>query len=314
MIWEISSSVVGSTQCRSSTTIRTGCCRARPRTWSTRCASVRSRSCLGVRPAGGSASRPSIAAMNGRATAGSAVPRRNRAVELGHADRLRVGRLEAGGEGEVPHHRPERRAGVVGRALTAQDGGAALVELVQERPNQARLPDAGLAHQQNGLALAGHRAPPSLQQERELLIAPDHRQRRAHPPGVEPAVHRSLPDHLEARERLGNALECEAIPGRGARSSRRGAVGCRPRPRRCRVPLPPAVAPHDWAFRRPPIPRARHPRRSARRPRRARWRCRPARPAACRREPAARPRPRATARPARTASSASSSPACGQPK
>ena len=127
--------------------------------------------------------------------------------ELGQPHRLRVGRIEAGGEGEVPHHRPEWRAGVVGRALTRQHGAPARLDLVHECPHQARLADAGLAHQQNCLALAGSRAPPPFQQERKLLIAPDHRQRRPGAPGIEPAARRSLADDLEAGDRLGDALE-----------------------------------------------------------------------------------------------------------
>ena len=76
--------------------------------------------------------------------------------------------------------------------------------------DQPGLADAGLADQEHRLALAGRGLPPPLEHERQLLVAPDHGQRPARPPGLEAAAGGALAEHQEAAHGVYEALE----PGR----------------------------------------------------------------------------------------------------
>ena len=120
-------------------------------------------------------------------------------LELVELRRLGVGGLEAGGEAELLGHRPERRAGVVGRALVAERRVLLARDRVEHGPDQPGLADAGLADQEHRLALAGRGLPPALEHERQLLVAPDHGRRPARPPGLEAAAGGALAERPGSR-------------------------------------------------------------------------------------------------------------------
>ena len=89
-------------------------------------------------------------------------------------------------------HRPERAVGVVGRALVADAKVRLLGHGVEQGAADPRLADAGLADQQHALAFARLGQRPALEQQRQLLIAPDHRQERRATHRFEAALDRAL--------------------------------------------------------------------------------------------------------------------------
>ncbi len=97
--------------------------------------------------------------------------------------------------------------GVVGRALVADQD----VRLGRHRLHHGfrdpRLADAGLAGEQDELPLAAPGLPPPLDQECQLLVAPDDRRHPARLPGGEAALEGALADDGESRCRLGDSLE-----------------------------------------------------------------------------------------------------------
>ena len=118
-----------------------------------------------------------------------------------------VVRGEARGMGELLDHRVERRVGVVGRALVAQQE----VRLAGHRLDQSfgdpRLADPGLAGEQDHLPFAGLGLPPALDQQGQFLIAADDRRHAARLPGGEAALERALAEHDEGGGRFLDPLE-----------------------------------------------------------------------------------------------------------
>ena len=200
-----SSSVVGSIQCASSSTISTGRRRGEPEELldqrGQRAGAPLLRGEVRRRVAAARVD-PEQRRDQRRRLADVVRPLAQQRLELVELRRLGVGGLEAGGEAELLGHRPERGAGVVGRALVAQRRVLLALDRVEHGPDQPRLADAGLADQEHRLALAGRGLPPALEHERQLLVAPDHGRRPARPPGLEAALGRALADDPEAAHRV----------------------------------------------------------------------------------------------------------------
>ena len=78
---------------------------------------------------------------------------------------------------------------------------------VEQRAGNARLADAGLAHQQQALAIAARRLRPALAQHRQLLVAADHRAEVLAGPRLEAAAARLLAIDREDRERRVQPLD-----------------------------------------------------------------------------------------------------------
>jgi hypothetical protein len=157
-------------------------------------------------------------------------------LELLELHHVRIGAAKAGGDGELLDHWPERRAGVMGRALAAKRHVFVLCDRIARGLQQPGLANSRLADQEHRLALAGQNLSPSLQDQRQLLVAPDHWQRATRSPTLKTAVGRTLAQHLEGIHGLSEALEpdgpdlaqFEHLPQKPARTVRNhhGAGRC----------------------------------------------------------------------------------------
>ena len=78
---------------------------------------------------------------------------------------------------------------------------------VEQCPGDPRLADAGLADQQHALTLAALGLAPALQQQRQLLVAADHRQESSTTPGLEAAAGSTFAQHRERRHRHRQAFQ-----------------------------------------------------------------------------------------------------------
>lgn len=87
----------------------------------------------------------------------------------------RISRCKSGRTSELLCRGVQRAVGVVGRALIADTKMGPVGNLVYNRLCDTRLPDSRLAAQQDHLSLAVFCLAPSLQEERELLVAADNR-------------------------------------------------------------------------------------------------------------------------------------------
>ncbi len=101
----------------------------------------------------------------------------------------------------------ERAVGVVGRAEVAERNVRLAGQLLAQRPQQARLADPRLAHDQDHLAVAVFGPGPALQEDRELVLAPDQGCQALAAQRLEPPLGTALALDPEGRERLGEALE-----------------------------------------------------------------------------------------------------------
>jgi hypothetical protein len=108
---------------------------------------------------------------------------------------VRVAVREAGGPLELAHHRPERGAGVVRRALVTDHEARPGGDRVDQRARDPRLADPGLAEEQHDLPLAGFGSLPALQEQGELPRAADQRHNRGAVQRVEPALRPALAPH-----------------------------------------------------------------------------------------------------------------------
>ena len=128
-------------------------------------------------------------------------------LELVEAQSWRIARIEAGCLIELTDDRPERAVDVVGRALVPEPQVRPVGQGVEQPLRDARLADPGLADEQHALALAGLGLPPALEQERQFLVAPDHRQRGRAVPRLEAAAGTALAQDPEGADRPGQAAQ-----------------------------------------------------------------------------------------------------------
>ncbi len=96
---------------------------------------------------------------------------------------------------------------MVGRALEADADMRLGPHCVEQGARDPRLADAGLADQQHALALAALGLAPALQQQRQLLVAADHRQESSTTPGLEAAAGGTFAQHRERRHRHRQAFQ-----------------------------------------------------------------------------------------------------------
>ena len=193
-----SSSVVGSAQCRSSNTHSTGCLRARPATCSTRTSIVASLCRCGA------AVERRVAPLRAGWTGAprSAVPPRSPGPSPGPAGpracpAWRPAYRPAGSRRPAPGARSS--GGAPCRRSRASTGGCSrsvrlALEPLAEGAGDAGLADPGLAREQHHLALAVAGLLPAVEQERDLLLAPDQR-RQAGRARLETAADRALAEH-----------------------------------------------------------------------------------------------------------------------
>ena len=169
-----------------------------------------------------------------RGTPSSAADQRHRLVQL--LGRLAEQRLQLGELGlrlvvgrkarrplQLRDDRMERAVGVVGRAEMAEREVRLAAQLLAQRPEQARFADARLAREQHHLAVAVLGPGPALQQNRQLVLAPDQRREPLAVQRLEAALGAAFALDPEGRERLGEALEAHADRDRSARTGRRPA-------------------------------------------------------------------------------------------
>ena len=100
---------------------------------------------------------------------------------------------------ELLHHRPERAVRVVGRALVPQARRPLGPEPLAQRQDEPRLADAGLAAEQDDLALALLGALPAVEQQRDLVLPAHQRREPGTAQGLEAALGRTLADHAPRR-------------------------------------------------------------------------------------------------------------------
>ena len=84
---------------------------------------------------------------------------------------------------------------------------------IEHRPADPRFANPCLADQQHALALARLGLRPALQEQRQLLVAPDHRQERRSAHRFEPALDRPLGLDRERPDRLADAFELALTQG-----------------------------------------------------------------------------------------------------
>ena len=82
-----------------------------------------------------------------------------------------------------------------------------ILEPPAQRPNEARLADAGLARQQHHLAVALLGSLPVLEQQADLMLATDKRRQACPVQRLEPALGGAFPDHAPRPHRNGKALQ-----------------------------------------------------------------------------------------------------------
>ena len=176
----------------------------------------------------------------------------------------------------------EGRVPVEGRAEVAQPGVRLAGSRARAGPAARRdLPMPGSPDEQHDLALAVAGLAPAVEQQAELVLAPDQRRqvlaraeprtgsRSRWPPTTRKAAIGSAKPGSLLRAEVGEVEQpaeqaSRAVGDHHAFPARRAPAGGR----------------RGSASRRPPPPPARRPRRPGRRPRRARSRCRPVPPAA----------------------------------
>jgi hypothetical protein len=100
----------------------------------------------------------------------------------------------------------EGGAGVVGRALVAQPQMRFSFDMLADGSDDPRLADARLARQEHRLPLAVLDLLPAIEQQGDLLLAPD-QQREPGRARLEPALDRSRPGDPPHRHRVGEALQ-----------------------------------------------------------------------------------------------------------
>ena len=100
--------------------------------------------------------------------------RREHRVQLLELDLWRIFPGQPGGALEQLDHRVEHTARVMGRAVVAERREALVGQAVAEVSDDARFADAGLAGEQDDVALALSGALPPFQQEVDLLLPADH--------------------------------------------------------------------------------------------------------------------------------------------
>ena len=108
---------------------------------------------------------------------------------------------------EQADYRVERGVGVVGRAELAERGVRLAAQVLAQGAHQTGLADAGLAREQDHLALALPCPPPAVEQERELVLAANQRGEPGRVQGLEAALGGTLAQHGERAHRPGEALQ-----------------------------------------------------------------------------------------------------------
>src|SRR3954451_722095 len=102
--------------------------------------------------------------------------------------------------------RVERGVGIVGRALMPEGDVRLAGEPLAERAGDAGLADPGLAREQHHLALAVAGLLPTVEQECDLLLAPNQRKEAARA-RLEAAADPALAEHAPRPDHLGKALD-----------------------------------------------------------------------------------------------------------
>ena len=95
----------------------------------------------------------------------------------------------------------------MGRAVVAERGVRLVAEALAQRPDHARLADPGLAREQHHLAVAVLGPGPALEQDAELVLAPDQRREMLAMQRLEAAFGATLALDPPGGERLGEALQ-----------------------------------------------------------------------------------------------------------
>ena len=131
---------------------------------------------------------------------------RQQGLQLVQLGRVRVVAGETRGALELLDDGMEGGAGVVGRALVAQPQVRFRFDMLADGSDDPRLADARLARQEHRLPLAVLGLLPAIEQQGDLLLAPDQRRE----PGrarLEPALDRARPGDPPHRHRVGEALQ-----------------------------------------------------------------------------------------------------------
>ena len=121
-------------------------------------------------------------------------------LELVELRRLGVGGREAGGEAELLGDRPERGAGVVGRALVAERGVRPRAPTASSTARTSRdLPIPASPTSSTAWPSPAVACRQRSSSERQLLVAADQGQRPARPAGLEAALGGALAEDAEGR-------------------------------------------------------------------------------------------------------------------
>ena len=133
--------------------------------------------------------------------------KRQRGFDFGEGHCRRIRALEPGGSLQKPNHRIECAVGVIGRAITAQWRVDLMGEASTQRVYDTRFTDPGLAAKQHDLTLALLRALEPVEQQTELVVAPDQRRQAVTAKRLEPVLAAAFVLHPIGAERLGKAFE-----------------------------------------------------------------------------------------------------------
>ena len=106
------------------------------------------------------------------------------------------------------------------RAVVAERRVRLVAEALEQRPDHARLADPRLARQQHHLAVAVLGPRPALEQDAELVLAPDQRREMLTMKRLEAALGATLAFDPPGGHRLGEALEALAAQDHLARTAR----------------------------------------------------------------------------------------------
>ena len=128
-------------------------------------------------------------------------------LELAALDRRRVVAVEAGGMRQLRHDRLQRAALMMRQAEIAHAGRVLGFDLFEQRRDQPRLADAGLARQQHDAAVIVFGLRPAARQQIELLAAADQRHLVGCAQLLEAALHALLAQHPPGGDRPVEALE-----------------------------------------------------------------------------------------------------------
>src|SRR6516162_2058120 len=96
--------------------------------------------------------------------------------------------------------------GVVGRALIANAETIAGADPLAQPFRDPRLANPGFARQHDDLALAFYRQPPPIEQQADLVLAPDKRGQMRRPDRCEAGFHWTFTSDLDDRDRLVDPL------------------------------------------------------------------------------------------------------------